>query len=318
MTLRLQMLQTVRLAQQLLGESSDSVRSFISKQYTENGAFADRSSGDDLYYSVFGLECTQALQVNGVSEQAINYDLTQKYLQTCLENNELDLVHLTSLCRCMGSVAHMQGEGVPETLVQQLCQRLEMYRSEDGSYNQEPSAAHGSAYAAFVVLDAYQSLQLPIPDRDALITSIQSVRCADGSYGFQPGALQGTTPTTAAAVLALRECGIEPEAAAHQWLRDRFCGLGGFTAGPLTPVPDLLSTACALYTMSIYGDHADDLREPCLDFIDSLWSSQGSFYGHWEEEALDCEYTYYGLLALGSLYSNDLAQSELGAKAQQE
>jgi hypothetical protein len=43
------------------------------------------------------------------------------------------------------------------------------------------------------------------------------------------------------------------------------------------------------------------IKEACLDFIDTLWTPRGSFFGHWGEEILDCEYTYYGLLALGHL-----------------
>ena len=35
------------------------------------------------------------------------------------------------------------------------------------------------------------------------------------------------------------------------------------------------------------------LREPCLDFIDSLWTNRGGFYGHWSDDAIDTEYTYY-------------------------
>ena len=136
---------------------------------------------------------------------------------------------------------------------------MEKFRAQDGSYNQVQNSELGGAYAAFVVLDAYQSLQRNIPDRDALISSIQTVRCDDGSYGFQPGALHGTTPTTVAAVLALRECGVEPLGSAQKWLRERYCGLGGFTAGPLTPVPDLLSTGCALYALSVYGDYCDEI-----------------------------------------------------------
>ena len=33
------------------------------------------------------------------------------------------------------------------------------------------------------------------------------------------------------------------------------------------------------------------VKEPCLDFIDSLWTNRGGFYGHWEDDILDCEYT---------------------------
>ena len=43
------------------------------------------------------------------------------------------------------------------------------------------------------------------------------------------------------------------------------------------------------------------IREKCLDFIDTLWMNEGGFCGSWLDQALDCEYTYYGLLALGHL-----------------
>jgi len=43
------------------------------------------------------------------------------------------------------------------------------------------------------------------------------------------------------------------------------------------------------------------IQEACLDFVDSLWTSRGGFYGSWADGTLDCEYTYYGLLALGHL-----------------
>lgn len=45
----------------------------------------------------------------------------------------------------------------------------------------------------------------------------------------------------------------------------------------------------------------DNVKEPCLDFVDSLWTNKGAFYGSWLEDTLDCEYTYYALLALGHL-----------------
>ena len=45
----------------------------------------------------------------------------------------------------------------------------------------------------------------------------------------------------------------------------------------------------------------DPIRESTLDFVDSLWTSRGGFLGSWADETLDCEYTYYGLLALGHL-----------------
>jgi hypothetical protein len=35
--------------------------------------------------------------------------------------------------------------------------------------------------------------------------------------------------------------------------------------------------------------------------VDTLWSAEGGFHGHWADDHLDAEYTFYGLLALGHL-----------------
>ena len=63
----------------------------------------------------------------------------------------------------------------------------------------------------------------------------------------------------------------------------------------------MLSTATALHALSGMKASLESVKEPCLDFIDSLWTSAGAFYGHWADDVADCEYTYYGLLALGHL-----------------
>ena len=70
---------------------------------------------------------------------------------------------------------------------------------------------------------------------------------------------------------------------------------------PTAPIPDLLSTATTLHALARLGKPLDDIKEPCLDFVDTLWTNHGSFYGHWADDQLDSEYTYYGLLALGHL-----------------
>jgi hypothetical protein len=85
------------------------------------------------------------------------------------------------------------------------------------------------------------------------------------------------------------------------WLLDRCYAGGGFFASRATPVPDLLSTATALHALTALQVPIAGVREPCLDFVDSLWTNRGGFYGTWADDAADCEYTYYALLALGHL-----------------
>lgn len=64
------------------------------------------------------------------------------------------------------------------------------------------------------------------------------------------------------------------------------------------PLPDLLSTATALHALSGLQTDFESTGEPYLDFMDSHWTNSGLFHGHWQEETLDVEYTFYGLLAL--------------------
>jgi prenyltransferase beta subunit len=111
----------------------------------------------------------------------------------------------------------------------------------------------------------------------------------------------GLTTSTAAAVLVLRHLGGAPDRNAGVWLLDRCHPRGGFFASSTTPVPDLLSTATALHALSTLHLPLGGLREPCLDFVDSLWTNRGGFFGTWADDEADCEYTYYALLALGHL-----------------
>jgi hypothetical protein len=106
---------------------------------------------------------------------------------------------------------------------------------------------------------------------------------------------------TAAAVMLLRALGGAPDPHLGVWLLDRCQSNGGFLAGPAAPIPDLLSTATGLHALAALDVPIAGLREACLDFVDSLWTNRGGFYGSWVDDDIDCEYTYYGLLALGHL-----------------
>jgi hypothetical protein len=85
------------------------------------------------------------------------------------------------------------------------------------------------------------------------------------------------------------------------WLTAQCTSCGGFVAMPKAPIPDLLSTATALHALARTGFEINTIKEKCLDYIDSLWCGKGGFFGNWTDKTLDCEYTYYGLLALGNL-----------------
>jgi prenyltransferase beta subunit len=286
------MLQVARLAPTLLSESTDLVTAFFNARYDDGGGFRDRAGRPDLYYTVFGLEGLAALRA------PIRPDATRAWLESFGDGAALDFVHLSCLARCWANLPGGMPDGDARN---RMIARIGEFRSADGGFNTEPHEETGSAYGAFVAVGAYQDLRAPVPDTDRLVQSILSLTAADGSLSNFPEAAVGITPATAGGIALLRHLDAPTPPAFGDWLLQRVHPQGGFRAVPDAPIPDLLSTATALHALVSLHVDIDPIREPCLDFLDSLWTNQGGFYGHWEDEVLDCEYTYYALLALGHL-----------------
>ncbi|MFN7926150.1 MAG: prenyltransferase/squalene oxidase repeat-containing protein [Bryobacteraceae bacterium] len=279
-----------RLAPRQLDDSRDLVESFLRSQIHPCGAFADRAGQPDVYYTVFGLEGLIALH----AEPPV--DAIATYLRTLGDGAALDFVHLACLARAWAGISRHRDAPADAILA-----RVEQHRTPDGGFSQAPASAHGTAYAAFLALGAYQDLDRTLPHPERLLASLTGLRATDGGYANMPGASAGVTTATAAAIALQRQLGADPEPALAQWLLARRLPSGGFFALPGAPIPDLLSTATALHALAGLQVPLDSLREPCLDFIDSLWTNRGGFYGHWSDDAIDTEYTYYALLSLGHL-----------------
>ena len=283
------MLQVARLAPTQLGDSRDLVAQFLYDRLNPDGGFQDRAGVSDLYYTVFGIEGLIALQKEPPADRVASY------LAQFGDGGGLDFVHLACLARCWAGLGRQ-----PEN-ARAILSRIEQFRTADGGYTVTPGAAQGTVYAAFLALGAYQDLRAAMPDPQRLIESLRPLRAQDGGYANQPGALLGITTTTAAAVLLLRELEQPVDRQLGVWLLDRCGPAGGFFATPAAPLPDLLSTATAIHALSVMHVPLAGIQEPCLDFIDSLWTNRGGFYGSWADDAIDCEYTYYALLSLGHL-----------------
>jgi hypothetical protein len=285
------MLQVARLAPNELGESRDLVSAFLRAHVNPDGGFQDRAGASDLYYTVFGLDALIALQ------EPLPVDETAAYLNGFGDGAGLDLVHLACLARAWAALRRH----ADPLLADPLLARIEACRHDGGGYATTPDASHGSAYGAFLAMGAYQDLGRALPEPARLVKSLERLRAADGSYANHPGLKSGVTTATAAAVLVLRHLDDTLDRTAGLWLLDRCHARGGFFASSTTPVPDLLSTATALHALSALHVPIAGLRDPCLDFVDSLWTNRGGFFGTWADDTADCEYTFYALLALGHL-----------------
>ncbi|MES2570661.1 MAG: prenyltransferase/squalene oxidase repeat-containing protein [Verrucomicrobiota bacterium] len=290
MSLRLEMLQVARVAPKILGDSAGLVREFFLGQLDENGAGRDREGRPDLYYTIFALAGLQALQT--VPERPVT-----RFLETFGDGAGLDFVHLGALARCWAAV-----DRIPEAVAETLLARLERHRTADGGYDADIGGRFGNAYGCFVALGAYQDLQRPMPEPLRMVQCLKFLETPDGAWANARGLEIGSTNATAAAVTLLCQLGLPIHERVAEWLLARVHPQGGFLAMPAAPLPDLLSTATTLHALGAMGIALPGaLRERCLDFIDSLWTNQGGFHGHWADDDLDAEYTFYGLLALGHL-----------------
>ncbi len=285
------MLQVARLSPRQLGEARDLVHQFLLDQRHPDGGFRDRAGQNDLYYTVFGLEALIALQAD------LPVDETAAYLDTFGDGGTLDFVHAACLARAWAALARPPGAARRDA----IAARIESFRSPDGGYHPASDAETGSVYGAFLALGAYQDLQIPLPRPDRVLASLAPLRADDGGYANFPESDVGLTATTAAVVTIHRQLRQPLDGAYGEWLLARHHAQGGFTAAPTVPIPDLLSTATALHALATLQMPIASIQESCLDFLDTLWTNRGGFHGMWTDDEVDCEYTFYGLLALGHL-----------------
>lgn len=284
------MLQVARLAPQLLGEATEAVATFLKNQQNPDGGFRDKSSKSDLYYTLFGIDALLALQIEPDKKRL------QSYLDGFGDGANLDFVHLCSLIRCRSAIGSIEFD----TNARSFSERLSLFRAADGGFHPKQRSRESTAYANFLAYSAFQDLGKGIPDVFDLIRSFKHLE-TENSWANERGIRGGSTTATAAAVSVLRDQGIPVNEAVGHWLKGQLHSMGGFLAAPQSPLPDLLSTATALHALAAMEVSFKPFKEKCLDFIDTLWTNEGAFYGHWQEEDLDCEYTFYGLLALGHL-----------------
>lgn len=313
MSIGLEMLRAASAAPTLLRDASGQVVRFVLARQAPDGGFRGRGATSDLYYTVFAVEALGAL---GKPLEGETGERLLAYVRSFGVGEALDLVHLACLARLYGRLP--PGAACRATDAEtrrRILERIERHRSRDGGYADRPGAERGSAYGAFLAVAAREDLgapgeAFPAEERDGIAASVEALRSSDGGFGNLPGARSGSTTAAAAATTVLRHLGRAVDPAAGRWLLGQCGPEGGFKAIPAAVVPDLLSTGTALHALRGMGIPTDEILERCLDFVESLWTPEGGFRGLWGDETPDCEYTYYGLLALGNLARGNLARGK--------
>jgi len=270
--------------QALAPEGLQSLRGFFTSAQDAGGAFVNRASAPDLYYTVFGIESCLALAAPFDRERAAAF----------VRNvGEVDLVHHCCRIRCANRLGLFNGShGLKKSLRSRLNRLVAASLASGGGEGVK---------GAFLAALAYEDLDGRIPNSWAARRLIRRYERSDGSFANVAGARGGLVTATAAAVVVLRRLtGKSPERSVA-WLRSLCMASGGFRVSESVPLPDLLSTATALFALRYCGESLDGMADACEEFIAGLWQPCGGFAGHEADGVADCEYTYYALLALGCL-----------------
>ncbi len=272
-------------------QARSALSGYVYGQLGEDGGFRGRAAAGDLYYTVFGLECARALGLD------LPLDRIRAFVET-RQDAPLDFVHMTCLARCLDLLP--SGGGSPASRAR-LSGQLAGHVCVEGGYHRQPGQRRGSVYESFLGALAAESLGEALPNPAGLSALLARLRRPSGGFVNSDGWGATSTPVSAAALLLLCELGQPVPAQSVEWLAGRQRAGGGFAAASLAPLSDLLSTATALHALNRIGSLQAVEIESCLGFVTGCWDDSGGFHAHGLDRTPDCEYTFYGLLALGNL-----------------
>lgn len=284
-------------------KSHKAVAEYIKSREAVYGGFFDKAENVDIYYTFFGLMCSLALGLE-----------LNKYHKDYLKGIEPENLETINRIAYLQSCNLLKIFAVPVKFRRMATKSAISLGSFDGFSSSAISPlADMSPYGICLSMMAPESVPGKEALRQWLTVTSSSYKTIDGGWTNIPGNSKATLNATVAALLIQRMYyssfknntiiaeykDIDTvDNRALMWLKSQQIPIGGFLAAPGAPVPDLLSTATALTALKLYN------TRPCYvaaDFIQNHWRNDGGFSSTFMDEDTDCEYTFYGLLALGAL-----------------
>jgi hypothetical protein len=244
---------------------------FIRSQQHHTGAFTDRAGNPDLYYSLFGLWLSLA------TEQAEQIAKLKRFL----------------------AVGEPENQGPVEQIA------LHLIKAEI-----LPGKSKKSVISLLRMLNR-QGKNISLSYRFFLFALlVDAVGKNKGLYYFLGRIwLFFYTPKNdfpcslvAAFAYARKMLGLKQNKL-HKKLLQFSLDSGGFKAFKTTSNSDMLSTGVALFVLKENDADLRLIRPATLDFVQNNYF-EGAFLSGDGDETRDLEYTFYGLLALGSLTGN--------------
>lgn len=254
-------------------EIQQEVITFIRSQQNQNGAFNDRAGNPDLYYSLFGLWLSMATkQTDSLSKLKEYSSIIDLQRQGPVEQMALILI---------------KAELMPETKKRSVFSLIKMLNRQGKNIS--------LSYRFFL----FALLVDAVGKNKAFYYFLARIYLV-----FYHPKTDFPCSLVAAFVYARKMLGLSIQKA-KKLLMNYYVQSGGFKAFDTTSNSDMLSTAVALFVLEETGNDLRLIRPATLDFVQNNYF-EGAFWSGDGDQTKDLEYTFYGLLALGSLVNGSV------------
>ncbi len=306
---------TVRLASGL-GRLPEEQRELHTQYFLaaqrEDGGFAGRMGGSDLYYTAFGLRGLSILGrlYGDPAERAASFLKRQLAAQQTIVDF-FSLFYAANLLKVSAGIDVFAESKL--NWRDNVAAFLETLRRSDGGYAKAPEGHAGSTYHTFLVVLVMQLLERPIANPDTIVGFLESRRDPEGGWREIRASKRAGSNPSAAAVATLKiladQTGLpfsdyldgETKELTLDFLCEMQTDEGGIRANTRIPIADLLSSFTTGLTLCDL-DSFDELDvELYARFVQSMELPAGGFMAAAWDDAHDVEYSFYGLGCLALL-----------------
>lgn len=282
------MIALLRNALNLLDEQGrEEVLKFLINQQNPDGGFRDRGGRSDLYYSLFG----------GLMLRAGESEVRSLKSEDLLPEREAVEGAILKLNKFIAQQSNSKVSGFIEKCCLVLLQKeLKTGRNSQwkamislGKSFWKERRSINLSYRSFVL---FLTLDAVLPFRNILKIGAKRMLARTKIDQHSPC-------SEVAARVFLQKMMNQDGSKDQELLKSFACTTGGFKAFAHLNNADLLSTAVALFALNYSGYDLRLLKPSCLDFIGQNFAG-GAFLSGDGDPTADVEYTFYGLLALGT------------------
>lgn len=288
-SITIKLLKTLQRGYDALGEQAKQLMAdFIISQRSADGGFVNKQGESDLYYTAFGTLLQYIFNIKFSTEELNDY-------LDKIDAAGLDLIHYAAYMRCrlLASIAERSKLGA----ALKILSRKEI--REQQSFDVWPNNDKDSPYSKFIWHSLLEDTNNHKGNDSETIATLERYNVPNGGFSNLKGQAIASANATSAALMVMGQLdGYNKDSQGIAYLLKSQLPSGGFKAADNTHMPDLLSTATALFTLRCYGVEP---RYSAQEFIEAHWLDNGGFGATILDSSSDVEYLFYGLLALGTL-----------------